>query len=91
MPKFSLKEHFIYLFAFFITASTFAFDLMLSFHEIPQSNKDIVNMIAGVLNTSCLVVVVAYFYSSTASSKEKNKALLELQNQGKEQTQSKNG
>lgn len=77
MKNFSLKEHFIYIFALFVTASTFAFDLMLSFHEIPTSNKDIVNMIAGVLNTSCLVVVVGYFYSSTQSSRDKNKMLLE--------------
>lgn len=77
MRNFSLDKHFIYVFALFITASTFAFDLMLSFHEIPTSNKDIVNMIAGVLNTSCLVSIVAFFYSSTATSREKNKMLLD--------------
>jgi hypothetical protein len=75
----SLKEHFIYVFAFFVTASTFAFDLMLCFHQIPNENKSIVDFIAGVLNTSCLVTVIGFFYSSTASSREKNKMLLEAE------------
>lgn len=78
MKNFSLKEHFIYVFAFFITASTFAFDTMLCFHHIPEQNKSIVDFIAGVLNTSCLVTVVGFFYNSTIGSKEKNRQLMEM-------------
>lgn len=79
----SLKEHFIYVFAFFVTASVFAFDMMLAFHEIPEENKSIVDFIAGVLNTSGFVAVIAYFYASTAGSRDKNKMLLDKHEESK--------
>lgn len=76
--KFNLEKNFKWYFALFITASTFAFDIMLFYVEAPEHNRDIINMIAGVLNTGCLITVVNYFYSSTASSQERSKQITEM-------------
>jgi len=69
---------FIHVLTLIVTASVFAFDLLLCFHEIPESNKSIVDFIAGVLNGTCLGGALAYWYSTTASSKEKTKEMVEL-------------
>ena len=69
---------FIHILTFLVCGSVFAFDVLLAFHEIPATNKSIIDFIAGVLNGTCLAGAINYFYSSTASSKEKTKELVEM-------------
>lgn len=78
MNKIIEQVKFIHLLTFFSCASVFAFDVLLAFHDIPKENKSIVDFIAGVLNTACLAVIIAYWYGSTSSSKERNKQMMDL-------------
>lgn len=69
---------FIHILTIFVSASVFAFDVMLCFHDIPKENKSIVDFIAGVLNGTCLGGALAYWYSTTATSKEKTDKVIDM-------------
>lgn len=69
---------FIHVLTIIITGSVFLFDLLLCYHNIPEQNKSIIDFIAGVLNGTCLGGAFAYWYNTTAGSKEKTKELVEL-------------
>ena len=59
-----------------LTAGTslmfFAMLLVLAFHEIPASNKDLFNVLLGVLGTSWGGSIIGYFFGSSSSSKAKD-------------------
>ena len=79
MKDYILKHiKFIHILTLIIAGSVFAFDLLLAFHTIPTENKSIIDFIAGVLNGTCLGGAVAYWYNSTASSKEKTKQIVDM-------------
>lgn len=73
------EDHFSKRFVYFLAAGlillTFVFDLMFFFIQYPERNHDIVNMIAGVLNTVALASVVSFFFGSSAGSANKQKQL----------------
>lgn len=76
--KWMREVKFIHILTLLIAGTVIAFDVLLCFHEIPATNKSIVDFIAGVLNGTCLGAAIAYWYNSTASSKEKTKEMIEL-------------
>lgn len=71
--KFS--KRFIYYFTILLTVIAFTFDMMFFFVQYPERNHDIINMIAGVINTVCLASIVSFFYGSSKGSKEANEAM----------------
>lgn len=71
----TFKQTFIYLFALVITLSTFIFDLSFFYVPIPSGNKDIILTIAGVLNSTCLITVINFFYGSSKTSKDKTEQI----------------
>jgi len=44
----------------------------------PDKNKDVLNMIAGVLNSSCLVMVLSFFFGSSKGSQDKDNTIKSL-------------
>lgn len=56
--------------AFLITLGFFSLLWLMAFHEIPVSNKDILNIALGALATSFAGVVAFYFGSSSSSQKK---------------------
>lgn len=73
-------KRFVYYFTIFLTALTFMFDFCLFFVNYPERNHDLINMIAGVLNTSCLVSIVSFFYGSSKGSEDKQRHINEMLN-----------
>ena len=75
-----MKKHFdfLQLLALVLVVMTFAFDMMFFFVQYPERNHDIVNMIAGVINTVGFASVINFFYGSSKGSKDANDKLREL-------------
>jgi hypothetical protein len=75
-------DHFSKRFVYFLAAGlillTFIFDILFFFINYPERNHDIVNMIAGVLNTVGFASVVSFFFGSSAGSHSKQKQLDQL-------------
>ncbi len=74
----NFHENFIQKFAIIITLLTYAFDICFLFVDFPEKNRDIINMIAGVLNTVCLVTIINFFFGSSKGSKDKQDLLNEV-------------
>jgi len=72
------SKRFLYYFTFAIFGFVGLFDLCLIFVNIPPSNKEIVNVLCGALNSSVLVAVINFFFGSSISSKEKDKTINNL-------------
>lgn len=58
-----------------IIGMTFLFDVGLLFINIPERNHDLVNMIAGTLNSTGFAAVVYFFFGSSKSSQDKQKQI----------------
>jgi len=73
------EDHFSKRFVYFLAAGlivlAFGFDMLFFFVQYPERNHDIINMIAGVLNTVALTSVVSFFFGSSAGSANKQKQL----------------
>jgi hypothetical protein len=55
------------------TSVMFFFMLMvLAFHEIPASNKDLFNVLLGVLGTAWGGSIIGFFFGSSSSNKLKD-------------------
>lgn len=67
--KFS--KRFVYYLAVVILAMTFSFDMCFFFIQYPERNHDIINMIAGTLNSVGFAAVIYFFFGSSKSSQNK--------------------
>lgn len=72
------SKRFIYYFAAGITLLTMAYDFLFFFVHFPPENKDLLVTTAGVLNTSCLVMVISFFFGSSKSSEDKQKQIMRM-------------
>lgn len=68
-------KRFIYFLAAGVVTITMLYDFLFFYVEYPAKNHDIINMIAGVLNTSCLVMILSFFFGSSKSSDDKQKQM----------------
>lgn len=67
-------QTFIHLLAVVIIICVIAFAYLLMVKEIPNENRDMVNMVLGAFITS-LTTVVSYFFGSSKGSADKNELL----------------
>jgi hypothetical protein len=67
--------------AFAITVGFFGFLLVLCFHEVPDANKAMLNIVLGSLGTAW-VGAMAYFFGSTRGSQAKDRMLFHSQPAG---------
>jgi len=67
--KFS--KRFVYYLAIGVITMTFAFDLCFFFIQYPERNHDIINMIAGTLNSTGFAAIIYFFFGSSKSSQNK--------------------
>jgi len=72
------KDWHMYLFAWIIYASVIVLVAMLFYHEIPNSNRDIINIALGVI-LGMGKDVVGYFFGSSKSSADKTEAIKNMQ------------
>lgn len=73
-------KRFIYFLAAGMIVLTMSYDFCFFFVKFPPENRDLLNMIAGVLNTSCLVAIVSFFFGSSKSSEDKQKQIEKMIN-----------
>lgn len=69
-----IKEIAMYTLAGIIVVGFFVLLYITIYKEIPEANKDILNIVVGALIGS-FTAVVGYFFGSSAGSKEKTKML----------------
>lgn len=67
--KFS--KRFVYYLAIGVIVMTFAFDMCFFFIQYPERNHDIINMIAGTLNSTGFAAIIYFFFGSSKSSQNK--------------------
>jgi len=65
------SKRFVYYLAAGVVFLVFCFDVTLFFVHYPAENRDMINMIAGCLNTSALATVISFFFGSSKSSSDK--------------------
>lgn len=68
------KDIAMYVLAGIIVIGFFVILAMMFLTEIPQQNKDILNVIIGALAT-CFIAIVNYFFGSSKSSSDKTDLL----------------
>ena len=66
-----VKDLFQYGLGTIVVSIFFATLMMVLFNEIPESNRDAINILLGVTGT-ITVAVVNYFFGSSKGSSEKN-------------------
>lgn len=71
----NFSKRYVYYLATGLIVITFIFDLMFFFVSYPERNHDIINMIAGVINTVGFASVVSFFFGSSKGSEDKSKQL----------------
>lgn len=76
--KTEFNKHFINYLAILVILLTFIYDYLLLFVHYPSENRDLVNLVAGVLNSSCLAAIISFFYGSSKSSQDKMQTITEL-------------
>jgi len=65
------SKRFIYFLAIGIILLTFAFNLCFFFIQYPERNHDIINMIAGTLNSTGFAAIIYFFFGSSKGSADK--------------------
>ena len=71
-------KRFVYYLAIGVLIITFTFDLLFFFIQYPERNHDIINMIAGTLNSTALASVIYFFFGSSNSSKANGDAMRKM-------------
>lgn len=74
------SKRFVYYLALSLIGATILFDYFLLFKEIPTANKDMVNTIAGMLNSGGVIAIVQFFFGSSKGSSDKQDMLNTLTN-----------
>lgn len=72
------SKRFVYYLAIGIIALTFSFDLCFFFIQYPERNHDIINMIAGTLNSTGFAAVIYFFFGSSQGSKANGDAMRKM-------------
>ena len=72
----SHKETFMYVLGALVVMLSASVIFLLIFHDLPENNKDIVNIALGTL-LGMAVTVVGYFYGSSKSSADKTEIISE--------------
>lgn len=70
----SYKETFMYVLGALVVLLSASVIFLLIFHDLPENNKDIVNIALGTL-LGMAVTVVGYFYGSSKSSTDKTEII----------------
>lgn len=73
-----LKEIYMYLLGAFIVGCAITATIILVFHQVPETNRDMVNISLGAI-LGMAVNVVGYFYGSSKSSADKTESLKNMQ------------
>jgi drug/metabolite transporter (DMT)-like permease len=76
--KDKIKDWHLYLFGAFIFGCVIALICLLFFHEIPATNRDIINIAVGAI-IGYAGAVVQYFFGSSKGSSDKTDALKNMQ------------
>lgn len=71
----SFAKRFVYYLAAGVILLTVAYDFCFFWVNFPEVNRPILEQVSGVLNTSCLVMVISFFFGSSKSSEDKQKQL----------------
>lgn len=71
-------KRYIYYLATIVIAFVFIYDICMFFVKYPSENRDIINMVAGVLNATALVMVLSFFFGSSKSSHDKDNTISKL-------------
>jgi len=71
--KFS--KRFVYYLAIGVILMTFIFNMCFFFIQYPERNHDIINMIAGTLNSTGFAAIIYFFFGSSKSSQNKQDTL----------------
>lgn len=77
--KFS--KRFVYYLTIGLCLLCFAFDFALFWVNYPPQNRDMINMVAGVINSTALASIIAFFYGSSQSSADKQKQINSMLNE----------
>jgi uncharacterized membrane protein (DUF106 family) len=81
--KFS--KRFVYYLAIGICLLAFVFDFLLFFVKYPDTNRDMLNMVAGVINSGALISIISFFFGSSQSSVDKQKQLNKMSDESAKQ------
>ncbi len=65
------SKRFIYYLTLGLVLVALIFDYCFFFVSYPERNHDTLTMIAGVINTGCLMSIVNFYYGSSKSSHDK--------------------
>lgn len=68
-------KRFIYYLTVIYLLFCFSFILCLFWVKYPESNRDLINMCAGVVISTGLISIITFFYGSSAGSKEKSQTI----------------
>lgn len=79
----TFAKRFVYWLAAGIILLTFTYDFLFFYVNYPDKNHDLINMIAGVLNSVCLAAIVSFFFGSSKSSEDKQKQMEKMMNDSK--------
>ena len=72
------SKRFIYYLTIAIVLLVFGFDFSFFMVKYPPKNSDMINMLLGTLNSTCLVMVLGFFYGSTHNSKIKDDTMSDM-------------
>ena len=79
------SKRFIYYLAGMVILIVTAFDFALFWVNYPDKNRDLINMIAGILNSTALVMVLSFFFGSSKGSKDAGERIDKMMNKISEQ------
>lgn len=68
-------RRFPFILALIVVVVVLVFDILMFFIEIPNQNRDMVIQTSGVLNTGGFIMIISYFFRSTAASQMKNETI----------------
>ena len=71
----TFSKRFVNYLAIAIVTGAFIFDYCMFFVNYPAANRDMLNMVAGVINTGALISVLQFYFGSSQSSVDKQKVI----------------
>jgi len=71
--KFS--KRYVYYLATVVILIVAAFDFCLFGVRYPVENRDMINMVAGILNSGALIMILSFFFGSSAGTRKANETI----------------
>lgn len=71
-------KRFIYYLAGGVIVLVFAFDFCMFKIKYPVENRDMINMIAGILNSTALVMILGFFFGNSKNSDDQAKQIKKM-------------